>query len=59
MYVTDSDVYYLQVMSSIILSSQGLSENEIKEIYSIPDHVWSPLYFAIEKLVINQSGRIQ
>ncbi|XP_045167540.2 TPR repeat-containing protein DDB_G0287407-like [Mercenaria mercenaria] len=48
-----------QVMSSIQLSSQGLSETEIMDIFSIPDHVWSPLYFAIEKLVISQSGRIQ
>jgi len=33
-------------------------EEELIEMFDIPGHVWSPLYFAIERLIINQSSRL-
>ena len=50
---------FFQVMCSISLSRQGMSETEIKQIFDIPDHVWSPLYFAIEHVIIVQSGLLK
>ncbi|KAK3592936.1 hypothetical protein CHS0354_011736 [Potamilus streckersoni] len=45
-----------QVLCCIHLSHQGMSEKELLEIFNIPSHVWSPLYFAIEKVIINHGG---
>ncbi|KAL3873137.1 hypothetical protein ACJMK2_036291 [Sinanodonta woodiana] len=45
-----------QVLCCIHLSHQGMSEKELLEIFNIPYHVWSPLYFAIEKVIIDQGG---
>ena len=46
-------------MCSICLSRQGMSETELKEMFDIPDHVWSPLYFAIEHVIVDQSGLLK
>ncbi|KAL5008182.1 hypothetical protein ScPMuIL_013763 [Solemya velum] len=48
-----------QVMCCICLSHQGMSEAELKELFDIPSHVWSPLFFAIEKFVVSYSGLLQ
>ena len=50
---------FFQVMCSICLSRQGMSETELKEMFDIPDHVWSPLYFAIEHVIVDQSGLLK
>ena len=50
---------FFQVMCSLCLSRQGMSETELKEMFDIPDHVWSPLYFAIEHVIVDQSGLLK
>ncbi|XP_071080697.1 nephrocystin-3-like [Haliotis cracherodii] len=45
-----------QVMMALMVSHEGLSENELMEILHIPNHVWSPLYFAMETYILDRSG---
>ncbi|XP_050404111.1 TPR repeat-containing protein DDB_G0287407 [Patella vulgata] len=45
-----------KVLLAILFSRSGISETELKEILTIPDSIWSPLYFAMEKYVIQHSG---
>jgi len=46
-------------MCAICLSNNGLSETDIKDVYKIPAHIWSPLYFALQPFIIEQNGLIR
>ena len=48
-------VFVYQILSGLSVSRQGLSDPEIQELYSVPLHVWNPLYFTLEKF-INYQG---
>lgn len=48
-----------QVTCVIFLSRQGMSEAEIVNMFNIPSHVWSPLFFSINMYLINQGGLIK
>ncbi|XP_077865213.1 TPR repeat-containing protein DDB_G0287407-like [Saccoglossus kowalevskii] len=45
-----------RVMSSIMVSRSGLSEQEIKSITNIPDHIWSMIYFTVDDFFIDRAG---
>ncbi|XP_062578941.1 TPR repeat-containing protein DDB_G0287407-like isoform X2 [Saccostrea cucullata] len=48
-----------QVTCAICLSRQGMSEAELTDMFSVPSHIWSPLFFSVEKYFIDQRGLIQ
>ncbi|ESO87647.1 hypothetical protein LOTGIDRAFT_166228 [Lottia gigantea] len=48
-----------KVLTAISVSKEGIYETELKEIFHIPDSIWSPLYFAIEKYVVKHSGLLK
>ncbi|KAK6168509.1 hypothetical protein SNE40_021025 [Patella caerulea] len=48
-----------KVLCCICLSNQGLSEQEVMTILNIPSHIWSPLYFAIRKFIVEKEGLLQ
>ncbi|XP_046575710.1 uncharacterized protein LOC124283731 [Haliotis rubra] len=43
-------------MMALMVSHEGMSENELMEILHIPNHIWSPLYFAMETYIVDRSG---
>ncbi|ESO87653.1 hypothetical protein LOTGIDRAFT_234908 [Lottia gigantea] len=60
-YNTDEtgDQFVQQVMSGMILSNKGISENEIQAVFNITSHGWSPLNFALEKFTISHFGLLK
>ncbi|XP_052798547.1 TPR repeat-containing protein DDB_G0287407-like isoform X1 [Mya arenaria] len=48
-----------QVLCCIELCSQGMSETILLEMFSIPGHIWTPLYYALENMVIHQGNMIK
>ncbi|WAR02757.1 Y7407-like protein, partial [Mya arenaria] len=47
------------VLCCIELCSQGMSETILLEMFSIPGHIWTPLYYALENMVIHQGNMIK
>ena len=47
---------FFQVMRSLVLSREGLSENEITEMLELSDQEWSPIYFALDKYLVKRQG---
>ncbi|GFS04809.1 nephrocystin-3, partial [Elysia marginata] len=48
-----------QVLSALVVSHQGLTETDILSIFQIHSNSWSPFYFAVENLIINDSGLLR
>ncbi|XP_077979970.1 TPR repeat-containing protein DDB_G0287407-like [Glandiceps talaboti] len=45
-----------KIMCSILVSRRGVSDQEIKEIANISDHVWSAIFFLMEDFFIDRAG---
>ncbi|XP_077991343.1 TPR repeat-containing protein DDB_G0287407-like [Glandiceps talaboti] len=45
-----------KVMCNILVSRYGLTDQEIKDIADIPDHLWSAIFFAMEDFFIDRAG---
>ncbi|ESO89421.1 hypothetical protein LOTGIDRAFT_234276 [Lottia gigantea] len=48
-----------KVLCCICLSNQGLSETELIAILNITSHVWSPLYFSLNKFLVENGGLLR
>ncbi|XP_074648461.1 TPR repeat-containing protein DDB_G0287407-like [Tubulanus polymorphus] len=44
------------VLTSIAIMSRGISEMQLVALFHLPSHLWSPLYFAIEKYLVLKDG---
>nr|XP_006816361.1 PREDICTED: TPR repeat-containing protein DDB_G0287407-like [Saccoglossus kowalevskii] len=54
--VDSEDNVVAKVMSCILVSRYGLSDQEIKSIINLPDQLWSSIYFALEDFLIDREG---
>ena len=43
-------------MGALYVTRIGLKETELIKILSIPQNLWPPLYFGLEKYIINRAG---
>ncbi|BFZ07798.1 hypothetical protein BsWGS_10837 [Bradybaena similaris] len=48
-----------KVLCSIRVSRKGLSEHELMSMHQIPSKEWSPLFFAIQHVIVEMAGLIK
>ncbi|XP_070180221.1 TPR repeat-containing protein DDB_G0287407-like isoform X2 [Littorina saxatilis] len=48
-----------EVLCAIELSHRGLSEKELMEMLGVDTHIWSPLHFAMEGLLVSHAGLLR
>jgi tetratricopeptide (TPR) repeat protein len=55
-FETDNKGLLGDILCTIYVSRRGLAENEILEILNISQNAWSPIYIALEEMLVNRSG---